>query len=229
MKLFELYKETINEDSTWVKLERLLRDDNQLSEQLSSKLKNYLTEADKVIFKKFKIKQKDKKYFISGSARVYLYPELVKELNELDSNFPNDIGDLDVVIPDEKIWVNAGLEENLKQGGIYRPNKTNPPLTNLDIEAFTIWDPSKAGGAYKNVNVRSTEEIMSDLEFGYGHWFMGLADALDYKGQMSRDKEVAVARLIKKYENRGLPSEERSVFMKTLAAIITGQHGKIAE
>jgi hypothetical protein len=229
MKLFEIYEEALNEDNVWVRLEPLLRGDGQINEQLTQKLKNYLKEANNVIFKKFKINPKDKKYFISGSARVYLYPDLVKELNELDPNFPLEIGDLDVVIPDEKIWEQAGLGENLKKGGIYRPNKTNPPLTNLDIEAFTIWDPSKAGGSYANVNVRSTEQIMSDLEFGYGYWFMGLADALDYKGQMSRDKEVAVAKLIKKYEKRGLAPQERSIFLKTVAAILTGEHGAITE
>ena len=229
MKLSNIYNELLNEDSIWKRLDNLLKSETQLKEELSEKLKTYLKEANKVIFKKFKIKPKEKKYFIAGSARVYLYPDLVVELNKLDPSFPLEIGDLDIVIPDEKLWEKVGLSENLKKGGIYRPSKTSPPSTHLDIEAFTVWDPSKSGGPYKNVSVRNTNEIMSDLEFGYGYWFMGLSDALDYKGQMSREKEVAVSKLIKKYEERGLPPQERALFLKTIAGILTGKHGKIAQ
>lgn len=41
--------------------------------------------------------------------------------------------------------------------------------------------------------------------------------------------EVVVTKLIKKYEKRGLVPQERSIFLKTVAAILTGEHGAITE
>lgn len=223
MKLSNLFNEALNEKNVWQKLESILKEGAQINEEMGSRMSLFLTEAEKVIFDKFKIKPNQKVYFIAGSARLYLYPELVYEMNKLDPSFPTTIGDLDIVIPDEKIWTNAGLGEFLKSG-IYRPYQLNPPLTQLNIEAFTVWDPKRAGGAYANVEVRSESEIMSDLEFEYGYWFMGLQDVLDYKNQMVRKKEIAIANLIKQYEDGGGTPENRKDFLKRVAIEITGKY-----
>ena len=222
MKLSELFNEALKENNVWKKLESILKDGNQLNEVSNARMSLYLQEANKVIFDKFKIDPKDKVYFIAGSARLYLFPELVYHMHELDPNFPTNIGDLDVVIPNTKIWENAGLGEFLKNG-IYRPYALTPPLTDLNVEAFTVWDPSKAGGAYANVEVRSQAAIIESSEFEFGYWFMGLEDVLDYKGQMVRQKEVAVANLINSYEKGGGTPEKRIEFLKRVAMELTGK------
>ena len=223
MKLSELFNEALSEKNTWQKLDEILRESNTLTEGVSAKMSLFLDEADKVIFDKFKINQKQKVYFIAGSARLYLYPDLVYEMNQLDPNFPTSIGDLDVVIPNVQIWQNAGMSEYLK-AGIYRPYNLNPPLTQMNIEAFTVWDPKRAGGAYANVEVRSEEQIISDLEFVDGYWFMALQDVLDYKNQMVRKKEIAVANLIKQYEEEEVTPEKRHEFLRKVAMLITGRY-----
>lgn len=223
MKLSNLFNEVLGERNTWQKLSDILNDTSTLTEGVSSKMSLFLEEAKKTIFQKFNINPKDKVYFIAGSARLYLYPELVTEMNQLDPNFPTSIGDLDVVIPNVQIWQNAGMSEYLKTG-IYRPYELDPPLTNLNVEAFTVWDPKRAGGAYANVEVRSESELFSDLEFIDGFWFMGLQDVLDYKNQMVRKKEIAVSNLIKQYEEGDVTPEKRHDFLRKVAMIITGNY-----
>jgi hypothetical protein len=121
MKLSKLYQETLNENNVWRKLESILRDGNPLTEELGGGLAPLLKEANTVIFQKFNINPEDKVYFISGSARLYLYPDLIAELNKMDpKNFPLQVGDLDMVIPNKELWEKAGLGEFLKTG-IYRP------------------------------------------------------------------------------------------------------------
>ena len=228
MKLSELFNEALKENNVWTKLESILKDGNQLNEVMNSKLSQYLYESKHVIFDKFGIKTNSERgvYFVAGSARLYLYPELVYEMNQLDPEFPTSVGDLDIVIPNTEIWENAGMGEFLKDG-IYRPYNLNPPLTTMNIEAFTVWDPSKAGGAYANVKIRSEAEIRSDLEFEDGFWFMGLRDVLDYKHQMVRKKEIVIANMINSYENggAGLTPEQRREFIKKVAMAITGKYG----
>jgi hypothetical protein len=80
MKLSKLYQETLNENNVWRKLESILRDGNPLTEELGGGLAPLLKEANTVIFQKFNINPEDKVYFISGSARLYLYPDLIAEL-----------------------------------------------------------------------------------------------------------------------------------------------------
>ncbi len=225
MKLSELFEETLNENNVWKKLESILNDGNQLNEVNNARMSLFLEEAKKAIFEKFNINPKDKVYFIAGSARLYLFPELVFHMHEIDPSFPISIGDLDVVIPDTNLWKAAGLGQYLKNG-IYRPYEIEPPVTDVNVEAFTVWDPSKAGGDYANVNVRSEGEIMQDCEFEHGYWFMGLQDVLDYKYQMVRKKEVAIANLIKSYENSGSSLEQKSDFLKRVAMEIIGKYDK---
>ena len=76
---------------------------------------------------------------------------------------------------------------------------------------------------------------MSELEEDGGYWFMALQDVLDYKGQMNRAKEAAVAQLILNFENNGKIPQDIGVpqtregflrFLKGIAEIITGNFGK---
>lgn len=226
MKLSKIFEETLNENNVWKKLESILKQHNQLDEGVGAQMSLYLQEANKVIFDKFNIKPNSEKgtYFIAGSARFYLYPELVVEMVKLDPTFPTLMGDLDIVIPNPEIWKNAGLGKFLETG-IYRP------LSEKNIEAFTVWDPSKAGGAYANVEVRSQSDIIASSELDFGYWFMGLEDVLDYKGQMGRTKEKPIADLINKHEQGGteLSAEERSSFLKDLAIMLTGKYNREIE
>lgn len=226
MKLSKIFEETLNENNVWKKLGSMLKQHNQLDEGVGAQMSLYLAEANKVIFDKFNINPNSEKgtYFIAGSARFYLYPELVVEMIKLDSSFPSLMGDLDIVIPNHDIWRNAGLGE-LLETGIYRPK------AKFNIEAFTLWDPKKAGGAYANVEVRSQSDIIASSELDFGYWFMGLEDVLDYKGQMGRTKEKPIADLINKHEQGGteLSPEERSSFLKDLAIILTGKYNREIE
>lgn len=219
MKLSKLFNEAMGEPNTWQRLHEILMESTVLTENMNAKMSLFLGEAKKVIFDKFKVNPSNKEYFIAGSARLYLYPDLVYEMHQMDPNFPISIGDLDVVIPNPQIWQNAGLGEFLKTG-IYRPAQLNPPLTDMNIEAFTVWDPKRAGGAYANVEVRSESELFNDLEFEHGFWFMGLQDVLDYKNQMVRKKEIAVANLIKSYEEGAVTPEKRREFLRQVALLI---------
>jgi hypothetical protein len=222
MKLSKLYQETLNENNVWRKLESILRDGNPLTEELGGGLAPLLKEANTVIFQKFNINPEDKVYFISGSARLYLYPDLIAELNKMDpKNFPLQVGDLDMVIPNKELWEKAGLGEFLKTG-IYRPYQLKPPATKMNIEAFTVWAPNRTPG-FENIEVRSEQEIFKNLEKFNGYWFMGLEDVIDYKDKMKRDKEVALSELIKQYEQGGSAKEERSTFLTKVAALLTGK------
>jgi hypothetical protein len=227
MKLSELYEETLNEGSVWKQLESVLNNTKTLVEGFGGGLDDLLKESNEAIFKKFKITPNVKGlYFIAGSAALYLYPELIAEINSLDTQhqIPEQAGDLDIVIPNEKLWVNAGLGEFLKTG-IYRPYQLKPPTTNMNIEAFTFWDPSKAGGEYANVRVRTSSEILADSMLVGGYYFMSLQDVFDYKYKMGRDKEKAIGILIDKYKAEGgnTPDNNDS-FIKTVAQLITGKY-----
>jgi len=232
MKLSKLFGEVLNENNVWKKLESILKEGKQLDEGIGAQMSLYLEEANKVIFDKFNIKPNSEKgtYFIAGSARFYLYPELVVEMIKLDPKFPPLMGDLDIVIPNHDIWRNAGLGKFLKNG-IYRPQLLVPQLSERNIEAFTLWDPKKAGGAYANVEVRSQNAIIESSELDFGYWFMGLEDVLDYKGQMGRTKEKPIADLINKHELGGteLSPEQRSSFLKDLAMELTGKYNREIE
>jgi hypothetical protein len=173
----------------------------------TSGLNTLLSKADELIFKKFGIVPNNKSYFIGGSARLYLYPKLRDAFG-----LSGTIGDLDIVIPDEQLWINAGLQEELKNGGIYRPTSDG------SIEAFTIWDPSKAGGSYADVRVRSTNEILDSVELIDGYYYMSISDVADYKTKLSRDKEQEVVNLINQYKESN--TESRQTFLRQIVNTI---------
>lgn len=185
-------------DEFWNQVEVDYMSEENIDPQLSKLLKV----ADKLVFEKFGIKKSDKVYFICGSARLYLYPKL-REAFGLKST----IGDLDMVIPDRQLWERAGIDDT-----VYRPSKE------YNIEAFDTWDPSRAGGDYADVSVRSDEEILKDSSTVAGYYFMSLKDVMDYKMKMARDKELDVVNLFKEYLES--PVKDRVGFLKKMADII---------
>ena len=146
MRLSEIYVKEIVLKEFWKTVEEDL-----IIEGEDSGLKELIQQSNTIIFEKFKINPKDKRYSIVGSARLYLYPTLREAFN-----LTGTIGDLDMVIPNKEDWINAGLEENWNKGGLYRPTNDG------SIEAFNVWDPARAGGAYADVQVRSTPDIIRD-------------------------------------------------------------------
>jgi len=219
MKLSKLFGEVLNENNVWSRLESILKKMNPLTEITSSRMSLFLLDADKFILDKFGIERDSEDYFIAGSAALYLYPELVVAMIERDSSFPSQIGDLDMVIPNKELWVKAGLTKELEAGGIYKPK-----MAKHNIEAFTEWDPSKAGGPYANVKVRSEANIMNNSSMIDGYRFMSLQDVFHYKYQMNRDKEVAIGELINSHGKGGTP-EENLKLVKGVANIVISQYG----
>lgn len=165
-----------------------IEEEYSITEGPSEDLNNLIQSANKLIFSKFKIKPSDRVYFIAGSARLYIHQE-IRDLFKL----VNPLGDLDIVIPNKEIWSKAGLEKEYNNNGIYRPKEDDR------IEAFNIWDPSKAGGQYSDVSVRPTNEILSNSNNIYGYYFMSLYDVIDYKISLNRTKEKEVVDLITRY------------------------------
>lgn len=103
MKLYEVYEDMMFAEA-WNKLEEILQS-SLFQEEGDSKLDQLLEIADLFIFEAFGISpNQEGKYFISGSARLFKHPTLLKVLNKHDSNFGLVIGDLDVVVPGEKEW-----------------------------------------------------------------------------------------------------------------------------
>ena len=185
---------------------------SQVSEDLldevdGSGINSLLRRADEFIFKKFRILPNNKSYFIAGSARLYLYPKLRDAFG-----LSGTIGDLDIVIPNEELWVNAGLTEELKNGGIYRP------LQDGSVEAFTIWAPEKAGGSYADVKVRSTNEILADADLIDGYYYMSMSDVADYKTKLGREKEQEVVNLINQYKESS--TEDKYGFLRQIIKLI---------
>ena len=172
----------------------------------SSTLMSLLGEADKIIFPLFGISPSDPgKYFIGGSARLYLYPELAELLND-------GIGDLDIVIPGDAEWdyfknylknnkdnyseaEYQSLMSNAEKG-IYRPSQ------NPSIEAFKEWRPDMVDpGKFKDTPFTDTRILLrtSNRKPVAGYYFMTLYDIIDYKLKLDRDKEIAITQLLKQY------------------------------
>jgi hypothetical protein len=184
----------------------MMNNEFQLHEILDSKLSNLLNIANKTVFEKFNIDPKNKVYFIAGSARLHLYPDLK---NAFD--FKEDVGDLDVIIPNKKYWVEAGLEKEYNEG-FYRPFNDN------SIEVFHTWDPSKAGGSYSNVNVRNTNDILRDSNFIDGYYFMNMLDVIDYKVKLNRDKEKQIVDIVHRFIRGDF--KDRSSFLRKMTNAI---------
>ena len=180
MKLRELYIESVMQ-----RFYQSLREDYALTE-ISGKLAKLLSQADELVFDKFGIDPKDHVYFIAGSARLYLYPDVITAFK-----VPGEIGDLDMVIPDKQLWINAGLADEYA-AGVYEPVKDS-------IVVYTKWDPRKAGEQYADVKVASDEDILKRADLVQGYWFMDFVDIFDYKTKLSRDKESEFLKLMRRY------------------------------
>ena len=82
---------------------------------VQGKLARLLDDSKDLVFKPFGITAKDPKYFIAGSARLYLYPQLAEILKL------KEVGDLDMVVPGElsgkkyTITINKTLIQKLKR------------------------------------------------------------------------------------------------------------------
>jgi hypothetical protein len=202
MRLSEIYVREVLLKEFWKNVQEDL-----VVESSDSGLKELIGRANEIIFAKFKIKPTDKVYSIVGSARLYLYPTLREAFN-----LTGGIGDLDMVIPNKELWIQAGLEENWNNGGIYRPTDDG------SIEAFNLWDPAKAGGAYADVSVRSTPQIVADSTLINGYYFMSLEDIMDYKTKLGRDKEQDVVSLITQYQKSNIDNK-KSLIKKIIQVI----------
>lgn len=204
MKLYEVYKQ-IQLDEFWGGIEEQLLTEVGEDAGLSS----LLGEANQVVFKTFNINPKERVYFIAGSARLYLHPEL------RDYFGLKPIGDLDIIVPEEQLWVNAGLTNAWNNNGIYRP--TN------EIEVFNLWLPAKAGGQYADTQVRDTKTILASATFVNGYYFMPIRDIVDYKLKLSREKEAVVVNLVTKYMKGG---QDKMDILKNIISLIGKENTK---
>lgn len=202
LRLTEIYVKEVVLKEFWKQVEEDL-----IAEGEDSGLKELIQRANEIIFAKFNIDPKDRVYSIVGSARLYLYPTL-RDAFGLEGT----IGDLDMVIPDKKLWIEAGLEENWNKGGIYRPTDDG------SIEAFNEWAPQKAGGAYADVQVRSTADIVRDSTLINGYYFMSIQDIMDYKTKLGREKEKEVVELINQYQRSNVDNKKE--FLKRIVRLI---------
>lgn len=205
MRLSEIYVREVLLKEFWKGVQ-----DDVIAEEGSysgSGLKELIGRANELIFAKFQVKPTEKVYSIVGSARLYLYPTLREAFN-----LTGNIGDLDMVFPNKQNWINAGLEENWNKGGIYRPTNDG------SIEAFNVWDPSRAGGAYADVQVRPTPQVIADSTLINGYFFMSLEDIMDYKTKLSRDKEQDVVGLINAYQ-KGNWNNKKALIKKMIEMI----------
>jgi len=196
MRLSEIYVKEVMLKEFW----QGVQEDLELNEGGDSGVTDLLAKSNPIIFEKFKVNPKEKVYSIVGSARLYLYPTLREAFG-----LTGTIGDLDMVFPRKEDWINAGLEDNWNKDGLYRPTDDG------SIEAFNVWDPSRAGGAYADVKVRSTEQVIADSTLINGYYFMSLEDIMDYKTSLNRDKEKDVVELINAYAKGDIGN--RKVFL----------------
>lgn len=203
MKLTDVYINEVLLPKFW----EVVKNDTIIDEVVGTKLNDLLTISKDLIFDKFNIDLNDKTYFIAGSSLLYLYPNLRKAFNLSD-----EIGDLDIVIPNRKNWEYAGVGELFDYNGIYRPKEDDR------IEVFNIWQPSKAGVEYADVNVRSTNEIMSDVVNINGVNFMSIDDVIDYKTKLNRDKEQGFVELVDNYIESD--SADRQKFLTKIVKLI---------
>jgi hypothetical protein len=112
--------------------------------------------------------------------------EFIKELSQKINKSPEDIK-------------NKFLEQkgNFTKG-IYRPGVGGMGLIGDDMEAFKVWDPSKAKDA-KDMSIRSQTDILKDSVNIGGYFFMNIKDVFDYKSKLSREKEKNIVAFLKDY------------------------------
>lgn len=184
--------------------------ENSLTEAAVSppaKLKGLLKESEEFVFKPFGIKPSEQKYFIAGSARLYLYPELVKSLNL------KPIGDLDMVVPENKYW--NDLEDYVKK---YPNDNVGPdeielrrysPTADELIEVFDKWLPKYDEESTGDFEVRDTNTILKSARNLGGYYYMSFYDIIDYKFALKRAKEKPIVDLLIKYRDGDNATKEQ--------------------
>jgi len=198
-KLAPLYIESLHEE-LWQSAK------SDLLTEVSSKLQTLLDLADKHIFAPMDIDPKEHAYFIAGSARIFLYPELIKAVK-----IDRTIGDIDIVIPDKKYWKNAGKEDLYNKGWEFE-------VDGKELSVFSSWDPRLGADQALDYNVASTSDILSRADLIDGHWFMDFADIIDYKMRLGREKEEQFVQLFMRYKNSS--PQERSVILRRIIKVI---------
>jgi hypothetical protein len=204
MKLTEIYLREILVKEIWGQIEESI----QIDEAITGKLASLLKQADKLLFEPFGITKNDyKKYIISGSGKLYLYP-LVRQALKLDQP-----GDLDLVVPGNVEW--DYLKQYLQKNGTWEKHKDNYEKgiyrPTSDIEAFKEWNPP-------GVKVSSTSEIMNNSDVVDGYNFMDFKDIIDYKMKLDRPKEKEIVNLLLKYKNAS--EKERANIIKSILKIM---------
>ena len=183
--------------------------ENSLTEALVSpppKLKAFLKQADEFVFKPFSIKPTEQKYFIAGSARLYLYPELVKALNL------KDIGDLDMVVPDNTHWKDLESYVEKFPNDYVEPEEIElrryTPTPDELLEVFDKWLPKYDEEATGNFEVRDTNAILKDARNLGGYYYMSFYDIIEYKFALKRDKEKPIIDLLIRYREGDANTKE---------------------
>lgn len=146
---------------------------------------------------------------------------LYKNYTDPNSQFLKKIGEkigeknIPIVIERfKKQWKQYG-------GKIYRPGGTKDglKLSKSDIEAFDVWDPSQAADA-KDINVRSTEEILKDAVKIGGYYYMSIYDVFDYKSKLDRNKEKKIVEKLKKFLDGSQTPQEAEILFKDVYNIL---------
>lgn len=177
MKLYEAYEDLMVEKA-WKKLDEILSEADLIQEADPTKLNDLLKKSKVLIFEAFGINPSEKKYFIGGSARLFKNPMLLKSLNQMSSrDWPMDIGDLDVIVPDESNWkklyenyTNPESEFLKKVGSVIGEDKI-PEL----IEKFKSQWNQYGGKIYRpGLGKNGLGLIKEDMEV-FTHWDPKLA------------------------------------------------------
>lgn len=106
-------------------------------------------------------------------------------------------------------------------GKIYRPGATKDGLglSKKDIEAFPEWRPDLAKDA-KDIEVRSTSQILSDAVKIGNYYYMGIYDVFDYKSQLDRVKEKAIVEKLKEFLDGSQNPQEAELLFKDVYNIL---------
>jgi hypothetical protein len=219
IKLKSLYIESLHEQ-LWQSVKHDLLTEAS-STEAPSKLQTLLDLADKHVFEPMGIDPKDKVYFIAGSARIFLYPELIKSVN-----IDRDIGDIDIVVPNIKYWEKARKHfswENAKKEKLYNEG-WEFKVDGKSLSVFSSWDPRKGADQALNYQVADTKDILNRADLIDGHWFMDFADIIDYKMRLGRKKEEQFVKLFMQYKNASL--QKRAVILRRIIRLIGYEEAK---
>jgi hypothetical protein len=197
---------------------------------IQAKLAQLIDASQDLVFKPFGITSKDPKYFIAGSARLYLYPELREILNL------KDVGDLDMVIPGKQEWENArkywteAPSDQIKSEVTSEELEKNiwRPTSDDSIEAFNRWAPQLAGvKGVKDFSVRPSNAILEAAVKKpiNGYFFMPMVDIIDYKLALNREKEQKIVEYLFRFRT-AKDSKEKNRIKQELLRVFGNDEGE---